>query len=576
MHRISRFARPTSPTLLAGIIACLSIPGAHAAFPYGTTPSWESNPNAEVATGGAFGDLNRDGWLDMVVANGNDISRQRVTVYRNNGAGAFPANPTWSSTDIDYHGHLDLGDVNGDGWLDAVVAVYLGPGGFGDRGKVKLYLNDGAGNLSNSPSWESGDRFYSFSLALGDADGDGDLDLACACGDDYNDETEYQRIYYNIGGMFESLPSWTSADRTYALDVTWDDIDRDGDMEPLFCGTSAPLRYYRNDQTVGGGISPAASWQNTDLPEFGNTTALGDWNGDGFPELAVADNNQLGGAGRFKVYANSAGVLGTTPIWQSNNGGYGSNVTWVDLDRDGDQDLMTGRWFSALRAYENIGGTLTTAPIWTSGTSAVTENVFFGDVDRDGRRTNGLSVAQGTGSRTFFAIGQAPVESIDEVRIDGVPITGFVGHAANGWISVSPPPASGSVVEIAFSYSVDLDFGVTNWDSGEGNYLFLNTRTAAAVDQPLAGLGALGAYPNPMRDRTQIRYSGPALEDAQVDLFDVRGRRMRSLASGPVDGLRFWEWDGRDSGGRQLPAGTYFVRVSGRSSSVETRIVRLQ
>jgi len=144
---------------------------------FSQNPDWISTDLTSVSTGGAFADINKDGWLDFVVANGNDISRQKVVVYYNNGDGTFPTSPNWQSADIDYNGHVDVGDLNQDGWPDVAVSVYIGPSGFGSPGKVKLYLNN-SGTLSSNPDWVSGDDVYTFSCAFGDADGDGDLDLA--------------------------------------------------------------------------------------------------------------------------------------------------------------------------------------------------------------------------------------------------------------------------------------------------------------------------------------------------------------------------------------------------------------
>jgi len=177
--------------------------------PFNQTPNWISTDITSVSTGGMFADINLDGWLDYVVANGNDISRQKVVVYYNNGNGTFPTTPNWQSSDIDYHGHLDVGDINADGFPDVAVSVYIGPTGFNSKGKVKLYLNN-SGTLSSSPDWVSGDLVYTFSCAFGDADGDGDLDLAVAGGESYNSNPEQARIFYNTGGVLESLPSWKS------------------------------------------------------------------------------------------------------------------------------------------------------------------------------------------------------------------------------------------------------------------------------------------------------------------------------------------------------------------------------
>ncbi|MEK9135479.1 MAG: VCBS repeat-containing protein, partial [Bacteroidota bacterium] len=164
-----------------------------AQVPFNTLPTWTSTDVSNYSTGAAWADINKDGWLDLVVANGNDMARQRVVVYLNRGTGSLPTTPNWQSADIDYHGHLSVGDVNKDGYVDVAVSVYIGAAGFSQKGKIKLYLNRG-GTLETSPSWVSRDSFYTFSCAFGDANGDGDLDLAAACGEAYNSRAEKNRI----------------------------------------------------------------------------------------------------------------------------------------------------------------------------------------------------------------------------------------------------------------------------------------------------------------------------------------------------------------------------------------------
>ena len=141
-------------------------------------------------------------------------------------------------------------------------------------------------------------------------------------------------------------------------------------------------------------------------------------------------HDQIGGAGYFKVYENLAGTLSTTPVWYSNNGGYGSHVSWGDADFDGDLDLVTGRWWERLRIYENVGGTLTTTPTWKSETLSVIENVFWGDVDNADLRADGVSMASGDGARTYVKLGATPVRSVDQVLVNGsvLPTTDFVAH----------------------------------------------------------------------------------------------------------------------------------------------------
>ena len=550
------------PLLVIALAASLG--AAQALIPLDTAPFYESSPQGQVATGGGWADVDGDGWIDMVIANGNDINRQRVAIYHNNGDGTFPLTPTWQSGDIDFHGHLDLGDVNGDGLVDVAVGVYLGPAGFSQPGKAKLYLNDGAGGFTALPAWESAVSFYCFSVALGDVDGDGDLDLACTAGESYNQVPETYKVFRNVGGTLESLPSWQAATSGYSLDVTWDDIDLDGDLDLGYSGESTASRIYVNGQTGGGGLPTTPGWTNADLPSYSNTVAFADWDGDGYPEFASADNNQLGGPGYFKVYRNVAGTMSTTPSWTSNTEGYGSHVSWVDLDLDGDPDLAAGRWWGNVRIYENSGGGLSSSPAWTSSSSSVIENFFWGDVDNDGLRSDGYSVATGDGARTLYRLGRAPIRRIDEVRFDGVPqpANAYVAHNANGWISTAGPAPAGTQVEIDYTYSQDLDLGVSNWDSNKGNYIFNNHVALSGLPELASALLDFQLRPNPVVTSTMFRYRGEGAATASLAIYDVRGRQVRRLHEGRLDGgLWSWEWDARDAAGRRVVGGVYFARM---------------
>jgi len=65
---------------------------------YSSTPDWESD-NPHYSTGAALADINQDGWLDLVVADGNDMQKGRLNVYYNND-GSYPSTASWQSDDI--------------------------------------------------------------------------------------------------------------------------------------------------------------------------------------------------------------------------------------------------------------------------------------------------------------------------------------------------------------------------------------------------------------------------------------------------------------------------------------------
>ncbi len=74
-------------------------------------------------------------------------------------------------------------------------------------------------------------------------------------------------------------------------------------------------------------------------------------------------------------------------------------------------------------------------------------------------------------------------------------------------------------------------------------------------------------WPNPFHDRLNVLVSSDA---GSVSVYDVLGRRVASI---PGDGSsRFW--DGRDTAGRALPTGTYFVVVEGRRGRAVRSVVK--
>ena len=453
--------------------------------PYDTSANWESYPGG-VATGGGFVDMDLDGDLDLVVANGNDILRQRVEVFYNDGDGNFPEDPQWESGDVDYHGHLTIGDVDSDGWPDVAVSVFLGPSGFNAPGHVKLYQNDGAGTLSDLPVWRSSDSFYTFSCAFGDADGDGDLDLAVATGEPYNNPPDRNRIYFNEAGAFATEPGWMAAAPDHALDVTFGDPDGDGDLDLAFTLTEGSNEIYY--QTPGG-IETTPGWVATDsFSQFGNTLAFRDVDGDGWLELGVSDNNQLpGGAGVFKVYQNLGGVLATVPTWETNFG-FTSAIAFADFHLDGFPDVATGVWFSGSRVFLNDGGLLSPTPDWSGQAPSVVEAIFFGDLDGDGLRLATAEEHPGDGLRRVFYLGHPPVRAVDSVVADGIELdrSSWSWEIQDGWLALDRAPTSEVVVR--YAYSDALDIGVTNWDTNRGTYVFERHPLVAVAATPPADL----------------------------------------------------------------------------------------
>ena len=84
---------------------------------------------------------------------------------------------------------------------------------------------------------------------------------------------------------------------------------------------------------------------------------------------------------------------------------------------------------------------------------------------------------------------------------------------------------------------------------------------------------------NPLTEgNVEIRFDLAANQAAiRVELFDVSGRLVRDLFSGPLSaGPHSYQWDGRDADGVKSPSGTYFIRVQANGLVFKTKLVRLQ
>jgi len=434
---------------------------------YHGTPDWVS-ADKEVSTGGALVDLDRDGWPDLVIANGNDIYRQRLVVYYNQGDGTFPPRPDWQSSDIAFNGHLDVADVNADGWPDVAVALLLNEGG----PAAKLYLNNN-GTLSSNPDWTADEVANAFGLAFGDMNNDGRPDLAVATGWPYgNPHAFHNTVHLNIDGRLEEVASWRSDDTWDYNNALWVDADDDGWLDLCGLGSNTDTWIYPN---LGGVLDTTARWRTRDNSgQFAIMAAAGDVTGDGIRDLFVTDNTQLfQGSGYFRQYTGLVeGYFTTAPTWRYYDG-YGSAVALADVNTDGLLDLATGAWWDHTRLFLNNGSGFGSSDSWHSSGTSVVEKIVFGDIDKDALRRK-VETLEPDGERRLFYLSQQPIEWIASVRLDGEEVkrSKYTFSREHGWVSLRCAPEVG--LEVEYVYSKKLDMAVTNWDSSKGNYVYYN------------------------------------------------------------------------------------------------------
>ncbi len=102
--------------------------------------------------------------------------------------------------------------------------------------------------------------------------------------------------------------------------------------------------------------------------------------------------------------------------------------------------------------------------------------------------------------------------------------------------------------------------------------------SAVGADWPLRPFDLHQNEPNPFSGETSIRFSLESPQEVSLELFDLRGRLVRSFGNGnPRErGEHQIVWDGRDEQGRPLPSGVYFykLKAGGKEGSRKAILIR--
>ena len=307
-------------------------------------------------------DVDGDGDLDAFVANGagNGLIDPNK-VWLNDGDGVFTDSGQSLGTGESYG--VDIGDVDGDGDLDAFVANNTT--GQANPGN-KVWLNDGNGVFTDSG--QSLGMGPSFSVVLADVDGDGDLDAFVA-----NSANQANKVWLNDGsGVFtDSGQSLGTADST---SVDLGDVDGDGDLDAFVANHgSQPNKVWLNDGNgvfTDSGQSLGSGWS--------YEVEFGDIDGDGDLDAFVANTGQAN-----TVWLNDGnGVF--TDSGQSLGTANSISVDLADVDGDGDLDAFVANDSTQPnKVWLNDGsGVFTDSGLFLG--SASSWGVDLGDVDDDG------------------------------------------------------------------------------------------------------------------------------------------------------------------------------------------------
>ena len=259
-------------------------------------------------------DIDADGDLDVLAAAIVPLEDfaipedRRLLVFVNDGSGRLEQSQEITYAHMSWWGwasRLDIGDVDGDGDVDAIASAAAKD----EPGIVAVFVNDGRGTYSKAGEVEV--PFQMEALSMADLDGDGVADFVIGQNED---ELPYHTVYLNDGsGDFQPAESYGHPNFSRRGEITLADVDLDGDIDILSADADASVIVQLNqgDATFDAHVRyGSVAWN--------ESVDVGDFDLDGRPDLLVGNAN----LDTFTVLCNRACRCG------------------ADFNRDGALDIL--------------------------------------------------------------------------------------------------------------------------------------------------------------------------------------------------------------------------------------------
>jgi len=350
-----------------------------------------------------------------------------------------------SPEDFDGDGYVDLAigvpyenvsDTTDAGSVSVVYGTSTGLSGTGDEYWVQDYLEG-----SNSETYE----YFGRALAVGDFDGDGYFDLA-------------------VGVSHEDVGSVAQAG---AVSVIYGTAAGGLDV--------AGSQYWnQNEPGMAGGAE--------EDDHFGWALAAGDFDGDGHDDLAVGIPDEdigtvVDAGGMMVLYGSPSGLTAAALVWNQEGGAetgdqYGQTLAAGDFDRDGYDDLAVGIPSEDVGSTTNAGAveiyygsasgliTRVSNDFWHQDRSGVADTLdaydYFGSAltagDFDGNGYVDLAVGV-----PYEDVGSPAVVDVGAVNVLYGSDTGIIGTDSDFWHQDSA--GIGSIIEESDRFGFALTAG---------------------------------------------------------------------------------------------------------------------
>ena len=341
--------------------------------------------NSNVQTGAA-GDLSNNGKLDVVVSQPGSVA-----IFMGNGDGTFQTGPVYAGLP-DYE-QVTITDIDGDGNPDVFLGTSTGgtytTGGYDMVFPVfQILMGRGDGTFVDSAVYQQGtynvpgsNTNNSLQIESGDFNGDSKTDVLVTNRNNVGTSPSSLLVLPGDGKGNLGVPITSSINLAPTM-VVAADMNHDQKPDAVMIG----LGIDENPKVsvlINQGNGTFAAEQDYTIGAA-NSVAVGDFNGDGFMDVAVSE----GSAGVFVLLGQSDGTLGTAKQIDPSNA---VDVVAGSLTADGRTDLIVvdggvaGGQAGALVVYlGNADGSFTAATAPT--TSAATYSVAgLSDLNHDGK-----------------------------------------------------------------------------------------------------------------------------------------------------------------------------------------------
>jgi hypothetical protein len=285
----------------------------------------------------AIGDFNGDGIVDLAVAN-YLYPHSTVSILLGKGDGTFGAAQSYAVGVVlgggDYATSVAVADFNGDGRLDLAVASSerdaLASAGF-----VSVLFGNGDGTFQDAQNYGVG--FFPNSVAVGDFNGDGHPDIAVA-----NGGATVSVLLANGDGTFQAAQSYQVGNGPQSLTV--EDFNGDGKADIAVTGGDPDGLV---SILLGNGDGTFQDAQYFNIGIWPNSVAVGDFNRDGIPDLVVAHNTDTVYCSVSVLLGNGDGTFGAAQSFRvgpEEIGDFNISVAVGDFNSDGYPDLAVTIW----------------------------------------------------------------------------------------------------------------------------------------------------------------------------------------------------------------------------------------